>query len=114
VPIFVLTHHPPTRKPKSGAGQSFTFVSDGIESAIDQAKQAAGGKDVAVIPGTSTTNQCLLSGMVDELHVEIMPVILGGGLRPFQAPGLEKIKLKRIKLMEFDNGGVHIRYQIEK
>ncbi len=114
VPIFVLTHHPPKASPKSGAKQSFTFVTDGIESAVAQAKKAAGVKDVAVIPGASTTNQCLQAGLADELHIEIMPVILGGGLRPFQTRGLEKIKLKRIKLMEFDNGGVHLRYRITK
>lgn len=112
VPIFVLTHHPPTNKPKSGAGQSFTFVTDGIESAVAQAKKAAGGKDVAVIPGASTTNQCLQSGMADELQVDVMPVLLGGGLRPFEAPGLDRIKLERIKVIELDNGGVHVRYRV--
>jgi len=113
-PIFILTHHPPKVKPKAGAHQTFTFVTDGIESAVAQAKQAAGGKDVAVIPGASTTNQCLQAGLANELHVDVMPVLLGGGLRPFEAPGLDRIKLERIKVIELDNGGVHVRYRVVK
>jgi len=114
VPIIVLTHHPPRLNPKAGPHQTFTFVTDGIESAVAQAKQAAGGKDVAVVPGASTTNQCLQAGLANELHVDVMPVLLGGGLRPFEAPGLDRIKLERIKVIELPSGGVHIGYCVIK
>ena len=112
VPIFVLTHHPPKSAPQGGAGQTFTFVTNGVENAIRQAKAAAGDKDVAVIPGASTTNQVLLAGLADELGVEIMPILLGSGLRPFGAAGLENIKLERIRIMEMQNGGIDVRYRI--
>lgn len=112
VPIFVLTHHPPKSLPKHGKLQTFTFVTDGVESAVRQAKAAAGDKDVAVIPGASTTNQVLMAGLADELHVEIMPILLGAGLRPFGAEGLEKLKLERFKVVEMPKGGIHIRYRI--
>ncbi|MGH2582164.1 MAG: dihydrofolate reductase family protein, partial [Anaerolineales bacterium] len=114
VPLFVLTHHPPKISPKSGPNQSFTFMTDGVESAIRQAKAAAGNKDVAVIPGASATNQVLLAGLADELHIEVMPILLGGGLRPFGAPDLEKLKLERIKLVGMPGGGIHIRYRINR
>jgi len=114
VPIFVLTHHPPGNLPKHGKQQSFTFVTEGVESAIRQTKAAAGDKDVAVIPGAGTTNQVLQAGLADELHIEIMPILLGAGLRPFGAEGLEKLRLERYKVVEMPNGGIHIRYRIEK
>lgn len=84
-------------------------MTDGVEIAVRQAEMAAGNKDVAVIPGAGTTNQVLQAGLADELHIEIMPILLGAGLRPFGAEGLE-----RYKVVEMPNGGIHIRYRIEK
>jgi len=109
VPIFMLTHNPPVQLLKHGTQQSFIFVTDGVEIAVRQAEMAAGNKDVAVIPGAGTTNQVLQAGLADELHIEIMPILLGAGLRPFGAEGLE-----RYKVVEMPNGGIHIRYRIEK
>src|SRR5512139_3851183 len=71
VPIYVLTHQPPARHPKETSELTFTFVTDGIESAIKKAKATAGDKDVNVIGATSTTRQCLNAGLADELHVDI-------------------------------------------
>ena len=78
VPVFVLTHHP--RKPiEMQGGTTFHFVTDGIEVALDRARQAAGPKDVRIGGGVSTIRQYLQAGLVDELHVAISPVLLGSG-----------------------------------
>src|SRR5690349_12870130 len=84
VPIFVLTHNPPPKMPKQTEELTFTFVTDGIESAIRQAKQAAGEKDVNIIGAPATARQCLDAELAEEIHVDIMPVLLGEGLRLFE------------------------------
>jgi dihydrofolate reductase len=77
-PVFVHTHHP--RAPiKMKGGTEFRFVTDGIRSALDQAKAAAGGKDIRLGGGVSTIRQYLQAGLVDELHLAIRPVLLGSG-----------------------------------
>jgi dihydrofolate reductase len=81
-PVFVLTHHP--RPPLSmQGGTTFHFVTDGIESALDQALEAAGGQDVLIGGGASTIQQYLRAGLIDEMHYAIAPVLLGGGERLF-------------------------------
>lgn len=100
VPIFVLTHTPPAKYPKGNDKLSFTFVTDGIESAISQAKKAAGDKTVQVIGGASTIQQCLHSGLCDELQIDIMAVLLGKGLSLFQNIDTDKLKLERTKVEE--------------
>jgi len=114
VPIFVLTHLPPERHPKENDRLSFTFVTDGIQSAIAQAKVAAGDKDVNVIGGASTTAQCLKAGLADELHVDIMPVLLGGGLRFFEYLDHPLIRLERIQVLELPGGRTHLRFRVLK
>lgn len=114
VPIFVLTHQPPKRHPRETGTLTFTFVTDGIESAIRQAKAAAGDKDVTVIGAASIALQCLNIGLADELHVDIMPVFLGSGLRPFEGIDAESIQLERIKVMELPGGRTHLRFRIIK
>ncbi len=84
VPIFVLTSEPPQKLPKQNERLTFTFVTEGIESAIIQAKAAAGDKDVTVVGGASTAQACLRAGLVDELHLDLMPVLLGESLRLFE------------------------------
>jgi dihydrofolate reductase len=81
VPIFVLTHRPPLVPPKQDERLTFTFVTDGVESAVAQATAAAGDKAVQVIGGVTVTRQLLQAGIVDELHLDVMPVLLGAGLR---------------------------------
>jgi dihydrofolate reductase len=95
VPIFVLTHHSPA---EPDAGLAFTFVTDGVESAIRQAQAAAGDRDVTVVGGADTGRQLLRAGLVDELEVSVMPVLLGGGLRLFEQLGTEPIHLERIRV----------------
>jgi dihydrofolate reductase len=81
-PVFVLTNHPHDPIPMEG-GTTFHFVTDGIDSALTQAFTAAGGQDVRVGGGASTVQQYLRAGLVDELHLAIAPVLLGGGERLF-------------------------------
>ena len=114
VPIFVLTHRPPQKHPKESDTLTFTFVTDGIESAIAQAKVAAGDKDVNIIGATSTARQCLQAGLADELHIDIMPVLLGGGLRLFEGTSEEQIRLERLKVIELPGGRTHLRFRIVK
>jgi dihydrofolate reductase len=82
VPVFILTHH--ARKPvvKQG-GTTFAFVTDGIHSALAQAREAAGGKDVAIAGGASVARQYLTAGLIDELTIHLVPVFLGAGARLF-------------------------------
>jgi dihydrofolate reductase len=77
VPVFVVTHHVPEQVPKGTT--TFTFVTDGIESAIDQAKAAAGEKNVGVA-GANIARQCIKVGLVDEIHIHLVPVLLGEGI----------------------------------
>ena len=85
-PVFVLTHHP--RPPLSMAGgTTFTFVTDGPEAALEQAFVAAGGQDVRLGGGPATVQAYLRAGLVDELHVAVVPVLLGGGERLFDHLG---------------------------
>jgi dihydrofolate reductase len=79
-PAFVLTHHPREPLPMQG-GTTFTFVTDGIESALEQAGRAAGNKDVAIAGGASTVGQYLAAGLLDELYLHIVPIVLGAGER---------------------------------
>jgi dihydrofolate reductase len=98
-PIFVLTHHPPD-KPAKGENEKLTFhfVSEGIESAVAQAKRAAGDKNVTVVGGPNVIRQLLRAGLVDELQVDIAPVLLGGGTRLFDDPEAEAVALKQIAI----------------
>ena len=101
VPIFVLTHHVPEKMAKGQNDRlTVTFVTDGIESAIAKAKAAAGGKHVMVIGGANTAQQCLRAGLVDEIHMGIVPVLLGEGLRFFEPGANEQLELERTRVFE--------------
>lgn len=113
VPIFVLTHNPPEKMPKQTENLTFTFVMDGIQSAVRQAKAAAGDKEVNIIGAANTAWQTLQEGLADELHVDIMPVLLGEGLRAFEDIDAE-IQMERIKVMELPGGRTHLRFRITK
>ncbi len=90
VPVFVLTHHKRAPIAMEG-GTIFHFVTDGIHSALEQAKAAADGKDVRVGGGVSTLRQCLQERLIDEMHLAISPVLLGSGENLFT--GLDMVKL---------------------
>jgi dihydrofolate reductase len=100
VPIFVLTHHPPSVAPKQDEHLTFTFVTNGVESAVAQAKAAARHKEVQVVGGVNIARQLFDPGLVDELHVDIIPVFLGTGLRSFESSTLDRVRLEKIKVQE--------------
>src|SRR5438552_15668011 len=83
VPIFVLTLTVPMRQPRENARLRFTYVTDGVESAIAQAKKAAGEKNVTIVGGPTIARHCLSLGLIDELQLGIVPVLLEAGLRLF-------------------------------
>jgi dihydrofolate reductase len=114
VPIFVLTHTPPAKYPEGNGKLSFTFVTDGIESAVSQAKRAAGDKVVQVIGGANTIQQCLNSGLCDELQLDIMPVLLGGGLRLLENIDTDILKLQRAKVVETTPFRTSIIFRVTK
>jgi dihydrofolate reductase len=91
VPVFVLTHHP--REPLGmQGGTTFHFVTDGIEAALEQARAAAGDKDVTIAGGAQAVQQYIAAGLLDELYLHIVPVILGGGERLLENVGDPKIE----------------------
>src|ERR671910_259371 len=96
VPIFVLTRHPPEIPPKQDDCLTFTFVGDGVASAVAQATAAAGDKAVQVVGGADVIQQLLQAGLVDELHIDVMPLFLGDGLRLFEHAALDRINLETI------------------
>lgn len=108
-PVFVLTHH--EREPLEKEGTTFTFVTDGIESALEQAKQAAGGKDVALGGGADVAQQYLAAGLIDELDLNIVPVLLGGGRRLFDNLAEADVALEQVRAIEAP-GVTHIRYRV--
>ena len=101
VPIFVVTHEAPEIVAKGENDKlSFTFVTGGVESAIEKARAAAGDKDVTVIGSANIAQQCLKAKLVDELYIDLMPLLLGDGLRFFEHLGSEEIDLEKIDVTE--------------
>jgi dihydrofolate reductase len=110
VPVFVLTHHERATVEKQG-GTTFTFVTDGIESAVEQARAAAGEKDVLVAGGAEVVQQCVRAGLLDEFQLHVVPLFLGGGARLFDRLGDDapKVELSRV----VDSPTVtHLRYRV--
>ena len=110
VPVFVVTHTVPAGWPQPGL--PFTFVTDGVVSAVEQAKAVAGDKMV-VIDGASIVQQCLRAGLVDEIGVDLVPFLLGEGVRYFDHLGGKPIEMEITQVVE-GTGVTHIRYKIIK
>jgi dihydrofolate reductase len=108
VPVFVLTHH--EREPlEMKGGTTFHFVTDGVESAVAQAREAAGDRDVSINGGADTIQQTLRTGLLDELEIHVTPVILGGGARLLESIGDARFELVRA----VDAPGVtHVKYRV--
>jgi dihydrofolate reductase len=109
-PVFVVTHH--EREPLTLSDTTFTFVTDGIESALAQARDAAGEKDVFIGGGADIINQYLAAGLVDEIELHVVPILLGGGERLFAGVGPE-VKLEQVRVVEAP-GVTHLRYRVAK
>jgi dihydrofolate reductase len=112
VPIFVLTEEVPEKKPKENENLTFSFVTDGIEAAISQAKKAAGDKDVTIIGGARTGQQALRADLVDEIQIDIMLAIFGGGLRLFENIGTE-IEPEKVRVVEM-SVRTHLKFRVLK
>jgi dihydrofolate reductase len=108
MPVFVLTHH--EREPLTLSDTTFTFVTDGIESALEQAKEAAAGKDVTIGGGADVINQYLAAGLVDELDLHMAPLVLGGGARLFDGVGPD-LRLEQIRAVDAP-GVTHLKYRV--
>ncbi len=107
-PVFVLTHH--EREPLTLADTTFTFVTDGIRSALDQARAAAGEKDVVIGGGANVINQYLAARLLDELELHVVPILLGGGARLFDGVGTD-VKLEPVRGVE-GRGVTHLKYRV--
>jgi dihydrofolate reductase len=113
VPIFVVTHEPPRVAPKQDEHLTFTFVTDGVEEAVALATAAAGDKDVQVVGGPGLIRQLFLAGLVDELRVDVMPVLLGSGLRFLEDPRLVRVRLEKIGVQEV-GARTSLSFRVEK
>ncbi|HEX2088022.1 MAG TPA: dihydrofolate reductase family protein [Solirubrobacteraceae bacterium] len=111
-PVFVLTHHPREPLVMQG-GTTFTFVTDGIESALEQAREAAGGKDVAIGGGAQAAQQYLRAGLLDELQLHVSAILLGGGERLFADLGPDLPALERTRVIE-SPAVTHLRYRVKR
>ena len=107
-PVFVLTHHPRDPQPMEG-GTTYYFVTDGIESALSQAREAAGDADVSIHGGASTINQYLAAGLVDELRLHVVPFTMGAGVRIFD--GVPPLSLRQLD-SRVASSVTHLSYQV--
>jgi dihydrofolate reductase len=107
-PVFVLTHHP--RAPLTSKGKTMTFVTEGLDAALAQAREAAGEKNVAVAGGADVIQQVLAAGELDELQVNVAPVLLGGGTRLFDG-GAQAVELVRVVEAP---GVTHLKYRVAR
>lgn len=110
IPSFIVTHSVPEEW--SGADSPFVFVTDGVESAIAQAKAAANGKDVGVA-GADIAQQCLKLGLLDEIHIHLVPVLLGEGIRLFDNLSSTPIQLERTRVVNAPNV-THLYFRVIK
>ena len=108
LPLFVVTHESPDTIPE---GSVYHFVTDGIERALDQAKAAAGDKDVAV-SGASVGQQYLAAGLVDEVGIHLVPVLFGSGLRMFEVLPA-RVELENVRVIDTPEA-THIRYRVRR
>ena len=110
VPVFVVTHTVPQEWVYEGS--PFTFITDGVESAVEQAKAIAGEKNVAV-GAASITQQCIRAGLLDEIHIDLVPVLLGDGVRLFDHLGTGPIELESTRVIDAP-GVTHLTFRVVK
>jgi dihydrofolate reductase len=109
--VFILTHHERDSMEMEG-GTTFHFVTDGIERALERAKESADGQDVRLWGGAQVINQYLAAGLLDELELHIVPVLLGGGARLFDNLGGAGVRLEQVRAVEAP-GVTHLKYRLE-
>jgi dihydrofolate reductase len=109
-PVFILTHHAREPVEKQG-GTTFTFVTEGIEAALEQARAAAGDKDVGIGGGANVAQQYLQAGLLDEMQLHIVPVLLGGGTRLFENVTPDSVGLEITRVVE-SPAVTHVTYSV--
>jgi dihydrofolate reductase len=109
VPLFVVTHEAPASVPDGPT--TYTFVTDGVEAAVDRAKAAAGSKWVSLL-GAAIAQQALGAGLVDEIQLHVAPVVLGAGVRLFDDPGAQPFELRTERVLAGPIA-THLRYRVE-
>jgi len=109
-PVFVLTHHPRPPEEMDG-GTTFVFVTDGIGSALEQARRAAGDRDVQISGGAGVIRQYLAAGLVDEFELHVVPILLGDGERLFD--GLGPVRLERMRVIDAP-GVTHMKFRVPR
>jgi dihydrofolate reductase len=110
-PVFVVTHH--AREPLVKSDTTFTFVTEGVESAVEQAQAVVGGGEVSVAGGASVIQQALAAGLVDEFQLHVAPVLLGAGVRLFANGGTQGPDLEITRTVEGE-AVTHVRYRVVK
>jgi dihydrofolate reductase len=110
VPVVVVTHNVPQEW--DYAGSPFTFVTDGVESALEKAREIAGDKNIGV-GGANIARQCLKLGLLDEIHIDLVPVLLGQGVRLFERLGIEPVELESTGVSAAP-GVTHLSYRVVK
>lgn len=111
VPTFIVTHAAPQEWVKESS--PFTFVTDGVERAIEKAKQAAGEKSV-IVGGSKVVQQCIKAGLLDEIHIELASMLLGNGISLFGQLGISPVELERIQVIEGNKDVTHLRFRVVK
>jgi dihydrofolate reductase len=112
MPVFVVTHEERNPLPMQG-GTTYSFVTDGIEAALEQARAAAGNKNVGIWGGANIIRQYLKAGLLDEMQIHLIPILLGGGIRLFEDFDPEGIELRRKSSIETP-GATHLRFEVVK
>ena len=107
-PLFVVTHQAPADSPADGV---YTFVTDGIESALRQSQAVADGRDIAIMGGADLIQQCIAAGLVDEIGIHLVPVLFGGGTRLFEHLGDSHIQLEPVDVIKSPLA-VHLRFRV--
>jgi dihydrofolate reductase len=110
--VFILTHHDREPVTKQG-GTTFTFVTDGVEAAVEQARAAAGDRNIAIGGGATVAQQALGAGLLDELQINLAPVLLGDGTRLLENLQATHAQLERIRVVE-SPAVTHLRYRVVK
>lgn len=111
-PVFVVTHRPRPAVTKGG-GTTYAFVTDGIESAVAQAKAVAGDRNVDIAGGADTVQQAIRAGLVDEMHLHVLPFLMGEGVRLFDRLGPDHIELDPIHVLHSPEV-THLKYRVRR
>jgi dihydrofolate reductase len=109
-PLFVVTHEPPADPPENGV---YTFVTGGIERALEQAQAVANGGVVAVMGGADIGRQYIAAGLLDEIQIHLVPVLFGDGIRMFDALGGEHVQLEAVEVLDTPVA-THLRYRVRR